>query len=151
MHENGSELIRQVTSKQVGNKIKMCIFTSDKDIPGHVRLTTRTLQYLIIPLLSAALLVVGQLLYIKETMMMLPFLLLRVSCFRPFCSCHVSLKSALKTHMCKNAKWSNNEMKDNEFLILRILPMQNTAILLYFDMLICMFVKGVTLKLFSII
>jgi len=37
----------------------MCIFTSDKDIPGHVRLTTRTLQYLIIPLLSAALLVVG--------------------------------------------------------------------------------------------
>ena len=38
---------------------KMCIFTSDKDIPGHVRLTTRTLQYLIIPLLSAALLVVG--------------------------------------------------------------------------------------------
>lgn len=59
VHENGSELIRQVTSKQVGNKIKMCIFTSDKDIPGHVRLTTRTLQYLIIPLLSAALLVVG--------------------------------------------------------------------------------------------
>lgn len=37
----------------------MCIFTSDKDIPGHVRLTTRTLQYLIIPLLSAALLVIG--------------------------------------------------------------------------------------------
>eukprot|EP00092_Neocalanus_flemingeri_P009257 GFUD01009963.1.p1 GENE.GFUD01009963.1~~GFUD01009963.1.p1 ORF type:complete len:360 (+),score=44.02 GFUD01009963.1:326-1405(+) len=37
----------------------MCIFTSDKDIPGHVRLSTRTLQYLIIPLLSAALLVVG--------------------------------------------------------------------------------------------
>ena len=70
VHENGSELIRQVTSKQVGNKIKMCIFTSDKDIPGHVRLTTRTLQYLIIPLLSAALLVVGQLLHLKETMMM---------------------------------------------------------------------------------
>ena len=39
--------------------LRMCIFTSDKDIPGHVRLTTRTLQYLIIPLLSAALLVVG--------------------------------------------------------------------------------------------
>ena len=38
----------------------MCIFTSDKDIPGHVRLTTRTLQYLIIPLLSAALLVIGK-------------------------------------------------------------------------------------------
>jgi len=37
----------------------MCIFTSDKDIPSHVRLSTRTLQYLIIPLLSAALLVVG--------------------------------------------------------------------------------------------
>ena len=71
VHENGSELIRQVTSKQVGNKIKMCIFTSDKDIPGHVRLTTRTLQYLIIPLLSAALLVVGQLLHLNETMMML--------------------------------------------------------------------------------
>lgn len=37
----------------------MCIFTSDKDIPGHVRLTTRTLQYFIIPLLSAALLIIG--------------------------------------------------------------------------------------------
>lgn len=37
----------------------MCIFTNDKDIPGHVRLSTRTLQYLIIPLLSAALLIVG--------------------------------------------------------------------------------------------
>jgi len=37
----------------------MCIFTSDKDIPGNVRLSTRTLQYLIIPLLSAALLVIG--------------------------------------------------------------------------------------------
>ena len=137
MHENGSELIRQVTSAQVGNKIKMCIFTSDKDIPGHVRLTTRTLQYLIIPLLSAALLVVGQLLYIKETMMMFPFLSLRVSCFRPFCSCHVSLKSALKTHMCKNAKWSNNEMKDNEFLILRILRKHNTALLSHVNMYVC--------------
>lgn len=39
--------------------VKMCIFTSDKDIPGNVRLSTRTLQYLIIPLLSAALLVIG--------------------------------------------------------------------------------------------
>ena len=38
----------------------MCIFTNDKDIPGHVRLSTRTLQYLIIPLLSLALLIVGQ-------------------------------------------------------------------------------------------
>ena len=38
----------------------MCIFTSDKDIPGHVRLSTRTLQYLVIPLLSFALLIVGQ-------------------------------------------------------------------------------------------
>jgi len=37
----------------------MCIFTSDKDIPGHVRLSTRTLQYLVIPLLSLALLIVG--------------------------------------------------------------------------------------------
>lgn len=37
----------------------MCIFTNDKDIPGHVRLSTRTLQYLVIPLLSAALLVLG--------------------------------------------------------------------------------------------
>jgi len=37
----------------------MCIFTNDKDIPGHVRLSTRTLQYLIIPLLSLALLIVG--------------------------------------------------------------------------------------------
>jgi len=37
----------------------MCIFTSDKDIPGHVKLTTKTLQYLIIPLLSLSLLIVG--------------------------------------------------------------------------------------------
>lgn len=37
----------------------MCIFTSDKDIPSHVRLTTRTIQYLIIPLLSLSLLTVG--------------------------------------------------------------------------------------------
>ena len=60
VHPNGSKLIRR-SHKQKGNSTrgKMCIFTSDKDIPGHVRLTTRTLQYLIIPLLSAALLVVG--------------------------------------------------------------------------------------------
>ena len=45
---------------------KMCIFTSDKDIPGHVRLTTRTLQYLIIPLLSLALLVVGRVFVIAQ-------------------------------------------------------------------------------------
>jgi len=37
----------------------MCIFANDTDIPKHVRLSTRTLQYLIIPLLSIALLVVG--------------------------------------------------------------------------------------------
>ena len=41
----------------------MCIFTSDKDIPGHVRLSTRTLQYLIIPMLSLALVSVGELLF----------------------------------------------------------------------------------------
>ena len=39
---------------------KMCIFTSDTEIPGHVRLSTRTLQYLIIPLLSLSLLTVGR-------------------------------------------------------------------------------------------
>ena len=43
----------------------MCIFTSDTEIPGHVRLSTRTLQYLIIPLLSLALLIVGQCLVSK--------------------------------------------------------------------------------------
>ena len=44
----------------------MCIFTSDKDIPSHVRLTTRTIQYLIIPLLSLSLLTVGKLPFLYE-------------------------------------------------------------------------------------
>ena len=39
--------------------------------------------------------------------------------------------------MCKNAKWSNNEMKDNEFLILRILPKHNTALLSHISMHFC--------------
>lgn len=37
----------------------MCIFTNDKDIPSYVRLSTRTLQYLVIPLLSIAIISVG--------------------------------------------------------------------------------------------
>ncbi|XP_023337827.1 uncharacterized protein LOC111708624 [Eurytemora carolleeae] len=37
----------------------MCIFTNDKDIPTYVRLSTRALQYLIIPLLSIAIISVG--------------------------------------------------------------------------------------------
>ena len=39
----------------------MCIFQSGKDIPPLVRLSLRTLQYLVIPLLSLAILVVGAL------------------------------------------------------------------------------------------
>ena len=39
----------------------MCIFQSGKDIPPLVRLSLRTLQYLVIPLLSLAILVVGSL------------------------------------------------------------------------------------------
>lgn len=37
----------------------MCVFTNDKDIPPSVRLSTRTLQYLVIPIFSAAILIVG--------------------------------------------------------------------------------------------
>jgi len=37
----------------------MCIFTNDKDIPSYVRLATRSLQYLVVPLLSIAILIVG--------------------------------------------------------------------------------------------
>ena len=39
----------------------MCIFQSGQDIPPLVRLSLRTLQYLVIPLLSLAILVVGSL------------------------------------------------------------------------------------------
>ncbi|XP_071742768.1 uncharacterized protein [Lepeophtheirus salmonis] len=39
----------------------MCIFQSGKDIPPVVRLSLRTLQYLVIPLLSLAILVIGAL------------------------------------------------------------------------------------------
>lgn len=37
----------------------MCIFQSGKDIPPLVRLSLRTLQYLVIPLLSISILAVG--------------------------------------------------------------------------------------------
>lgn len=37
----------------------MCIFTNDKDIPPYVRISTRTLQYFVIPILSIALITVG--------------------------------------------------------------------------------------------
>jgi len=37
----------------------MCIFTNDKDIPQYVRISTRTLQYFVIPILSIALIAVG--------------------------------------------------------------------------------------------
>lgn len=37
----------------------MCMFTSDKDIPPYVRISTRTLQYFLIPLLSIAIIAVG--------------------------------------------------------------------------------------------
>ena len=39
----------------------MCLFTSGKDIPPIVRISLRTLQYLVIPLFSIALLLVGTL------------------------------------------------------------------------------------------
>ena len=39
--------------------IIMCIFQSGKDIPPLVRLSLRTLQYLVIPLLSISILAVG--------------------------------------------------------------------------------------------
>ena len=68
-YEGGGSFISKIMRVKIGEKEvlksssfawKMCIFTSDKDIPGNVRLSTRTLQYLIIPLLSAALLVIGK-------------------------------------------------------------------------------------------
>ena len=37
----------------------MCIFQSGKDIPTGVRISLRTLQYLVIPLMSMSILVVG--------------------------------------------------------------------------------------------
>ena len=39
----------------------MCLFQSGEDIPAFVRLSLRTLQYLVIPLLSVAILAVGAL------------------------------------------------------------------------------------------
>ena len=43
----------------------MCIFQSGKDIPTGVRISLRTLQYLVIPLMSMSILVVGSM-YLGE-------------------------------------------------------------------------------------
>lgn len=48
-------------SSATSNKTTMCLFQSGKDIPPFVRLSLRTLQYLVIPLLSLSIVIVGAL------------------------------------------------------------------------------------------